>query len=106
MSEQIPILEQEQAIKFNDYIRHIFETYPHFLEIFHKLGRSMDALEVYDYLLSVEKPVTVEEIRKYGCSVSENHLYKVIKNLRELGLVASAGYSFTRERRVLKWVAV
>ena len=107
MNEQVPLLDEEQATEFNNLLRDALSKYPTFMEIFHQLGRKTpNTLEIYDYLLSVGKPVTVEEIQRFGCPISLTNLYRTIKKLREIGLVASAGYSFTQGRRVMKWVAV
>ena len=108
MSEQVPLLDEEQATEFNNLLRTALDEYPMFMEVFHQLGRkNPNTLEIYDYLLSVGRPVTVEEIQRFGSPISLTNIYRTIKKLREIGLVASAGYSYTiKRRRVLKWVAV
>jgi len=63
MSEMQPILDEEQATEFNNLLRKALDKYPMFMEIFHQLGRkSITTLEIYDYLLSVDRPVSALEM--------------------------------------------
>lgn len=105
-------LDPIEALSFNDFIRCALADHPHFFTIFHKLGSSACTLEVYEYLLWVKKPMTVDDIIYSGVSSSRDSVFRVIKKLREMGLVACAGYKkihYTKRGggpRPLLWVAV
>ena len=106
MSEMQPLLDEAQATELNNLLRTALNKYPNFMEILHQLGRkNTTTLEIYDYLLSIGKPVTVKEIQNFGCHTSLENIYRTIKKLRELGLVASTGYRIKKTRRVLTWMA-
>jgi len=107
MSEMQPILDEEQATEFNNLLRKALDKYPMFMEIFHQLGRkSITTLEIYDYLLSVDRPVSALEIQSFGCPISRKNIYRTIKKLRSLGLVAYAGRRTRNTKREFVWVAV
>ena len=115
MSQEIkpePLLKDEEALKFNDFIRNALADHPNFFDLFHKLGRSPCTLEIYDYLLWAETPVTIEDIIQSGVSSSSDSVFRAIKNLREMGLVACIGYKHRHNKvvlggpRHLRWVAV
>jgi len=87
-----PLLEDKEALKLNDIIKQALAYHPNFLEVFHRLGRSSQALEVYECLLWAEEPVTPYDIADSKPSISEASIYRCIKTLKELGLITCVGY--------------
>ena len=85
------ILEDKEALNFNDFIRQALADHPNLLTIFHKLGGSACTWEIYEYLLWAKKPMTMDEIIHSGIASSRDSVFRVIKKLREMGLVACAG---------------
>ena len=106
------LLEDKEALNFNDFIRCALADHPNLLSIFHKLGGSACSLEIYEYLLWAEKPMTVDDIIHSGVSSSRDSVFRVIKKLREMGLIACVGFKrvhYTKRSggpRPLLWVAV
>lgn len=113
LSAPPPLLEDKEALTLNDLIKQALAYHPNILEVLHRLGRSSQALEVYEYLLWAEEPVTPYDIIDSKPSISEGSIYRSIKTLKELGLITCVGYRripYTVRRgggpRPSLWVAV
>jgi len=89
---KVETISDKEVLQFNDFIKKILADYPHLLGIFYKLVKSPCSLEIYEYLLWIGKPVTVDDVFDSGVSVSRASVFRAIKNLREMDLVACAGY--------------
>ena len=87
-----PLLEDKEALKLNDLIKQALAYHPNLLEVLHRLGKSSQALEVYEHLLWAEEPVTPYDIIDSKPSISEASIYRSIKTLKELGLITCVGY--------------
>ena len=110
-----PLLKDKEATKFNDFIRHSLKTHFPIKTVFRKM--SPVTFDIYEYMLNIDHPVTALDLRKtYGQLHSDKSIYRILKNLRELGLVACAGHRYENKmkdeqfikskKRIALWVAV